>query len=330
MNKLKPNHPGSIALSFIATLFLVMGCGNNDQSNSLSAPRVSTGSLSEAEARVNSTSDDAQPATDTGIADLTTVDQSSTAFDSTIEATRALAGDDVSFSTNMVDLEAFVKGKTEEALFEFAESAAWKSPYASLQVFGHLSSTTKDPVMLMTSAGWIADLLQSYGYEEDRDAALRNFEALLSLYGNADKMKALSNAEREKLIATIQKHTVKLGMDASAWDRIVPVIRENSISDVEQTYADYYEAMTILWSGRKDEYVVAQSLLQSIQDRGVFGTYFAGGDEISEWLSLSDKELAENMKEVNAMRERALAARTKQWNEDATLSREQRLENKRN
>ena len=246
-------------------------------------------------------------------ANLDAVDEQGVAFDDMINSLRTYAGVETPMNTNQVDLASFVQGKSEQVLLEFAEQSSRTSPFAALQVFGYLAEHAKDPLVLVTAAGWYAELIQTYGYAEDREKAHDHFEQLLALYAAPESMQVMTPEDRERMIATIQKHTLVLAMESDVWKKVTPVIRQHAVSDVERTYADYYDAMAILWSGEADKYGEARNHLQAIKDRNVYGSYFAGQEEVTFWLDLEDGALAEEVAAGQQMRAAVYQSMKNKW-----------------
>ena len=251
-------------------------------------------------------------------ADLEKVAQSAAAFSDLIDALRKYAGEDVEFNAATLDLESFVRGKSERDLFKFAQEARDKSPFAALQVIEYLWRQNLDVEFRIEIASLLGDLANQFGYEKDRAVARECVDWLAGICADPANAAAMSARERDNLVCTLHRLATQLdGHTYAAEKRIADAIRKSAQSDLELAYADEFDAFALMREGKAENVPAARAYLESMRARGVYGTFFALKMRVDHWLGLDDatfaakiRESAESMQKIQADGERQ-----RQWRE---------------
>lgn len=256
-------------------------------------------------------------------ADVDEVGEKSGAFDNMLNSLRGYAGAEVEISTNRVDLASFVKGKSERDLLTFAQKSADTSPFAALQVLQYLLQHATNPDVLISAAGWHMELVPGFGDEDGRGLALEALDRIHEMYADETLAQFSDPARREWLLALLQKHVILLALDDAELLRVARAARDHGRSDVEQSYADCFEALTLLRTGREEDKAASLRLFQRIRDRNAYGTYFAQKDVVDYWLDEDDFD--EHALEAKDSYAAILARGRSKWEETIRLSPEEKV-----
>lgn len=228
-------------------------------------------------------------------ADLNQVAQNAAAFEDMVDSLRTFAGEDVELNAATLDLDAFVRGKSERDLLAFAEGAQEKTPYAALQVLDYLLTHSADPKIRMKAAARFGDVASEYGDAQDRRRGHECFDMLTGLRGDESFVAVLSPGERNELLTAMQRLALRLSLPPSAYLQMAAVYRDHPTSAEDLTYADWFEAMGLLRTGKEEDLPRMVACFRAIRERGVYGSYFASQKSIDRWLSMSDEQIREDL-----------------------------------
>ena len=247
------------------------------------------------------------PAASAG-ADLEKVAEQSAAFENMVDSLRTFAGEDVELNAATADLDALVRGKSDRDLLKFAAGAQDKSPYAALQVLDYLLTHSADPKIRMKAAARFGDVASDYGNAQDRQRGHECFDLLADLRGDESFVAVLSPGERNELLTSMQRLLLRLSLPPSAYQQMADVYRDHPTSAEDLTYADWFEAMGLLRTGKEENSTRMIACFRAIRERGVYGSYFASQKSIDYWLSMSDEQIKEDFARMQKM---AAAAQAK-------------------
>ena len=247
------------------------------------------------------------PAASAG-ADLEKVAEQSAAFENMVDSLRTFAGEDVELNAATADLDALVRGKSDRDLLKFAAGAQDKSPYAALQVLDYLLTHSADPKIRMKAAARFGDVASDYGNAQDRQRGHECFDLLADLRGDESFVAVLSPGERNELLTSMQRLALRLSLPPSAYQQMADVYRRQPTSAEDLTYADWFEAMGLLRTGKEENSTRMIACFRAIRERGVYGSYFASQKSIDYWLSMSDEQIKEDFARMQKM---AAAAQAK-------------------
>ena len=246
----------------------------------------------------------ARPETSAG-ADLEKVAQSAAAFSDLIDALRTFAGEEVETNPARLDLESFVRGKSDNDLLKFAEAAQYKSPFAAMQVLEHLLAHAADPRIRMMAAWRFADLAAIYGDANDRSRARKCFGLLADFRADDAFVAALSPSDRDELLTALQRLVITLDLDErESFRQMAGLLRDHPTSAEDLSTADWFEAMALLRSGNAADLPKMMACMQAIRERGVYGHFFADKEVVDRWL-------AKTPEQVRAEQERLMELRAK-------------------
>ena len=260
---------------------------------------------------------EAQPATAAG-ANLEKVAQDAAAFSDLVDSLRKYAGDEIEFNAVTLDLDSFVRGKSERDLFKFAQEARDKSPFAALQVLEYLWRQDLDVEFRIEIASLFGDLANVYGYEKDRAVARACVDWLADVCADSAQAAAMSVHERDELICTLHRLTVNLdGHTYATEKRIADAIRASAQTDLELAYADETDAFALMREGKAENVPAARAYLESMRTRGVYGTFFALKSRVDYWLAFDDATFADEIRKSAEFLQkiRADGERQRQWRE---------------
>ena len=224
-------------------------------------------------------------------ADLEKVAEQAAAFENMVDSLRTFAGEDVELNADTLDLEAFLRGKSDRDLLTFAEGAQDKSPYAALQVLEYLIAHSADPRIRMKAASRYGDIASDYGNAQDRLRGGECFHLLADLRGDEAFVAILSPGERNELLTAMQRLALRLSLPPSAYQQMADVYRRHPTSAEDLTYADWFEAMGLLRTGKEENLTRMMACFRAIRDRGVYGRYFASQKAVDPWLSKNDEQI---------------------------------------
>ncbi len=325
----KPKYPGEPWLLiglFLGVLFTA-GCGSKPDSSEQGSSVIPLG-IQEADVNLETTRPKigSKETPSTSALELESVRRRNNSFVEGVDLLRANADGNHPMNTNRIgDIHSFVAGRDGESLYDYASSLSKISPYAAMELLAHMVAHSQDPRLKVHSASRFVDLADRFGYADDMELAHGHYAMLKALYGDDGQMQLLSGEDREWLIAVLQKHTVHLALPVSEWRELVGIMRSHAATPVELVYADYFEAMEILWSGRREQYGEARDTLVSIQTNGSYGSYFTREVEVMDWLSMSVDEMAAEADFYAGMRQDFIVSREKTWARNFGLSPEERL-----
>lgn len=232
------------------------------------------------------------PAASAAGADLEKVAQSAAAFSDLIDALRTFAGEEVEANPTRLDLESFVRGKSDNDLLKFAEAAQYKSPFAAMQVLEHLLAHAADPRIRMMAAWRFADLAAIYGDANDRARARKCFGLLADFRADDAFVAALSPSDRDELLTALQRLVITLDLDErESFGRMAGLLRDHPTSAEDLSTADWFEAMALLRSGNAADLPKMMACMQAIRDRGVYGHFFADKEVVDRWLAKTPEQV---------------------------------------
>lgn len=238
-------------------------------------------------------------------ADLEKVAQSAAAFSDLIDALRTFAGEEVEANPARLDLESFVRGKSDNDLLKFAEAAQYKSPFAAMQVLEHLLAQSADPRIRMMAAWRFADLAAIYGDANDRARARKCFGLLADFRADDAFVAALSPSDRDELLTALQRLVITLDLDErESFRQMAGLLRDHPTCAEDLSTADWFEAMALLRSGNAVDLPKMMACMQAIRDRGVYGHFFADKEVVDRWL-------AKTPEQVRAEQDRLMELRAK-------------------
>lgn len=232
------------------------------------------------------------PAASAAGADLEKVAQSAAAFSDLIDALRTFAGEEVEANPTRLDLESFVRGKSDNDLLKFAEAAQYKSPFAAMQVLEHLLAHAADPRIRMMAAWRFADLAAIYGDANDRSRARKCFGLLADFRADDAFVAALSPSDRDELLTALQRLVITLDLDErESFRQMAGLLRDHPTSAEDLSTADWFEAMALLRSGNAADLPKMMACMQAIRDRGVYGHFFADKEVVDRWLAKTPEQV---------------------------------------
>ncbi len=167
--------------------------------------------------------------------------------------------------------------------------------------------------MMLDASHRYTHMVGRYGDEEDLVSGNELFRALLDRYADPAWMGALTPDEREKVVMVLQNHTVVLMMGDDALRDVVTVLRNHGQTAVEASYADYYDAMTRIWSGDPNQLAEARDLMHKVQERDVYGRYNASKDDVEFWLGMNDEAFGVEAMATAEGRAMGLVMMKEQW-----------------
>ncbi len=236
-------------------------------------------------------------------ADLEKVAQSAAAFSDLIDALRTFAGEEVEANPARLDLESFVRGKSDNDLLKFAEAAQYKSPFAAMQVLEHLLAHAADPRIRMMAAWRFADLAAIYGDANDRARARKCFGLLAEYRADDAFVAALSPSDRDELLTALQRLVITLDLDErESFRQMAGLLRDHPTSAEDLSTADWFEAMVLLRSGNAADLPKMMACLQAIRERGVYGRFFADKEVVDRWLAKTPEQVRAEQEKLMELR----------------------------
>ena len=213
------------------------------------------------------------------------VDSLVSKFSGMLDGLIKFAGGNTYMRTNRIDIEEFVKGKTDKELYTFVRRTELKSPYASKQVCEYLlERITEDTIYLKVSHTYTT-LLTLIGNENDITRAKSICEKVKKIYINSEQYQ--SSKERENIIIIMNAYGIIL-LDNKMRNDIVDTIRKYGKTPEEQSAADYYDAMLKIENGSAENLKKARMLLENIQKRGKYSYYDATYKGVKDWVDNFD------------------------------------------
>lgn len=232
------------------------------------------------------------PAASAAGADLEKVAQNAAAFSDLVDSLRTFAGEEVEANPARLDLESFVRGKSENDLLKFAEAAQYKSPFAAMQVLEHLLAQAADPRIRMMAAWRFADLAAIYGDANDRARARKCFDLLADFRADDAFVAALSVPDRNELLTAMQRLVITLDLDErESFRQMAGLLRNHPTSAEDLSTADWFEAMALLRSGNAADLPKMMACMQAIRERGVYGRFFAQKEIVDRWLAKTPEQV---------------------------------------
>lgn len=272
------------------------------------------------------------PAASAAGADLEKVAQSAAAFSDLIDALRTFAGEELEANPARLDLESFVRGKSENDLLKFAEAAQYKSPFAAMQVLEHLLAQAADPRIRMMAAWRFADLAAIYGDANDRARARKCFDLLADFRADDAFVAALSVPDRNELLTAMQRLVITLDLDErESFRQMAGLLRNHPTSAEDLSTADWFEAMALLRSGNAADLPKMMACMQAIRERGVYGRFFAQKEIVDRWLAKTPEQVRaeqDRLMELRAQHQPAIDERQRKL--DALSPAERLAEMNRN
>ena len=283
-----------MAASFAALVF-ALSCSKREEA----PPAAATASESKTAAAVPrapapapALPDAPLPAAAAAGADLEKIAQTAAAFEDLVDSLRKYAGDEVEFNADTLDLESFVRGKSDNDLLAFAEGASRKSPFAAMQVLDYLAAQAADPKLRMRAAWRYADLAANFGDANDRSRAQRYFDLLADFRADDAFVAALSAFDRNELLGAMQRLIITLPMDEQAgYRQLAALLREHPTSAEDLSIADWFDAMALYRSGKAEDLPKMMAYLRAIRERGVYGRFFAEKDMVDAWLGKTMEQI---------------------------------------
>ena len=266
-------------------------------SNPLTAP-AAINSLRSATPAVSAPAIPEAPTAPTG-ANLEKVAQDAAAFSDMVDSLRKFAGEDIQIhaapqiNTDRIDLDSFIRGKTERDLLQFAEAAQFTSPYAALQVLEYLFRHSPDPRIRMEAAIRFGDTATLFGYLKDRALARECFDHLADLRADSAFLSALPRGKQMDLLYGMHRIACGLELDAAAWMRMATALRKCPLSDRDLSIADAFEADALLRGCRAEDLPRIRALYEAIRARGAYDKAYASKESVDRRLAQSDAELKE-------------------------------------
>ena len=232
------------------------------------------------------------PAAAAAGADLEKIAQNAAAFSDLVDSLRTYAGEDVESNPTRLDLESFVRGKSDRDLMKFAEAAQYKSPFAAMQVLDHLVTHSTDPKIRMVAAWRFGDQAALFGDAADRARAGVCYDMLVAFRGDDAFVATLSPSDRDELLTAMQRLVVTVPLDEpSAYRQLSAQLRNHPTSAEDLTYADWFDAMAGLESNSENGISRMLAHLRAIRERGVYGRYFAQKESIDHWLAKTQEQI---------------------------------------
>ena len=285
------------ALSSHVVLLLCLGIAScSRHEDDIPSPSAPTASLpvpapslsTTASASTSATAPDAPPAG----ADLDQVAKQAAAFSDLVDSLRKFAGEETKLSAATLDLETFVRGKSDRDILKFAEAARFKSPFAAMQVLDYLLTHSTDPRIRMQAAWCFGDQAALFGDATDRARAKECYDLLVSFRGDDAFLSALSPADVDELLTAMQGLVVSVPLDEQvAYRQLSAQLRNHPTSAEDLTYADWFDAMAGLESNSENGISRMLAHLRAIRERGVYGRYFAQKETIDHWLAKTQEQI---------------------------------------
>ena len=234
----------------------------------------------------------AAPAPAPAGADLEKVAQSAAAFADLVDSLRTFAGEEVESNAGTLDLDAFVRGKSDRDLMKFAEAAQYKSPFAAMQVLDYLVAHSADPKIRMVAAWRFGDQAALFGDAADRARAKECYDLLVDFRGDDAFVATLSAADVDELLTAMQRLVVTVPLDEQiAYRQLSAQLRNHPTSAEDLTYADWFDAMAGLESNSENGIIQMLAHLRTIRERGVYGRYYAQKETIDHWLAKTQEQI---------------------------------------
>ena len=225
-------------------------------------------------------------------ADLGKVADQAAAFSDLVDSLRKFAGEENEIGAATLDLETFVRGKSDRDLLKFAEAAQYKSPFAAMQVFDYLVTHSADPKIRMQAAWCFGDQAAQFGDAADRARAKECYDLLVAFRGDDAFLAALSAADVDELLTAMQRLVVTVPLDEqTAYRQLSAQLRNHPSSAEDVTYADWFDAMANLESNTEKGISQMLAHLRAIRERGVYGRYFAQKESIDHWLAKTQEQI---------------------------------------
>ena len=225
-------------------------------------------------------------------ADLGKVADQAAAFSDLVDSLRKFAGEENEIGAATLDLETFVRGKSDRDLMKFAEAAQYKSPFAAMQVLDHLVTHSTDPKIRMVAAWRFGDQAALFGDAADRARAGVCYDMLVAFRGDDAFVATLSPSDRDELLTAMQRLVVTVPLDEpSAYRQLSAQLRNHPTSAEDLTYADWFDAMAGLESNSENGISRMLAHLRAIRERGVYGRYFAQKESIDHWLAKTQEQI---------------------------------------
>ena len=236
-------------------------------------------------------------------ADLEKVAQNAAAFSDLVDSLRKFAGEEVEANPARLDLESFVRGKSDNDLLKFAEAAQYKSPFAAMQVLEHLLAHAADPRIRMMAAWRFADLAAIYGDANARARAQKCFSLLAEYRADDAFVAALSPSDRDELLTALQRLVITLDLDErESFRQMAGLLRDHPTSAEDLSTADWFEAMVLLRSGNAADLPKMMACLQAIRERGVYGRFFADKEVVDRWLAKTPEQVRAEQEKLMELR----------------------------
>ena len=234
----------------------------------------------------------AAPAPALAGADLDKIARNAAAFSELVDSLRTFAGEEVESNPARLDLESFVRGKSDRDLMKFAEAAQYKSPFAAMQVLDHLVTHSTDPKIRMVAAWRFGDQAALFGDAADRARAGVCYDMLVAFRGDDAFVATLSPSDRDELLTAMQRLVVTVPLDEqTAYRQLSAQLRNHPTSAEDLTYADWFDAMAGLESNSENGISRMLAHLRAIRERGVYGRYFAQKESIDHWLAKTQEQI---------------------------------------
>lgn len=225
-------------------------------------------------------------------ADLGKVADQAAAFSDLVDSLRKFAGEENEIGAATLDLETFVRGKSDRDLLKFAEAAQYKSPFAAMQVFDYLVTHSADPKIRMQAAWCFGDQAAQFGDAADRARAKECYDLLVAFRGDDAFVSTLSAADVDELLTAMQRLVVTVPLDEqTAYRQLSAQLRNHPSSAEDSTYADWFDAMANLESNTEKGISQMLAHLRAIRERGVYGRYFAQKETIDHWLAKTQEQI---------------------------------------
>jgi len=224
-------------------------------------------------------------------------------FDDMLALMTDAANDSTYFRTNSIDVALFVRGKTEEDIWQVANSAKMTMPFVAKQLLEYLLETSSSLTMLEYAAGLYADNLMLVGGPDDQPrvkVACAKIAHALQATPAEDRPAYL-----ERSLAVLNKHATIFD-DDELRSKLAQLAQAYSESPIGATLADYYTAQQIMLSS--GDAAPAKARLLAIKKRNAYGAIDATEDDIDTMLDTFDTHVAtlRKFREQNPQRKPAL------------------------
>ena len=250
------------------------------------------------------------------------------AFQSMLDSLRYYAGrnvgEDIGITANRVDIESFVKGKSDEDLLLFARQSQRTSPYAAMQVSAYLMDESHSPMLRISAADIFVSLLPSFGDELDRKRSVQFSDVLKDMYTNETFMSGVPLDDRVEMIRVMQSHHSLLGLDHSGHRTRAEIIRHVARTDLELSIADFYEAAFYFNRGHVKDALLIRDLYERISHRGAFN-YMVLKDEVESLLREPVETLEQLVLAGGEFHRWRVQATDERWQEVLPLPPEERV-----